>query len=172
MKENVWQAHQHKLGLLTERSVSLLEIKEIYQNLLIQHANISKGVTDAIERNDYVQLSHLLVNRSKIQSAIKEIESLNEHELNSQVSMNNRLSKALKDTAITMESKGEDILLNVINNLDKLNQSAHSMVLKATSISNKTISRGNQLSYQAGKFLVHKTSEGVAKLADVIQKRS
>jgi hypothetical protein len=147
MKENVWQGHQHKLGLLTERSVSLLEIKEIHQNLLIQHTAISEELTDAIERNDYVQQSHLLVNRSKIQSAIKEIESLNEHELNSHVSMNDRISKALKDAAITMESKGEDILLNVINNLDKLNQSAHSMVSKVTSISNKTISRGIQLSH-------------------------
>lgn len=172
MKENVWQEQQHKLGLLMERSVSLLEIKEIHYNLLIQNAAISEEVADAIERNDYVQLSHLLINRSKILSAIKEIESLHEHELNSPVSMNDRISEALKDAAITMESKGEDILLNVINNLDKLNQSAHSMVLKATSISNKTISRGNQLSHKVGKFLVHKTSEGVAKLAEVIQKRS
>ncbi|CAM3489502.1 hypothetical protein GCM10009865_32400 [Aeromicrobium ponti] len=172
MKENVWQEQQHKLGLFTEKSVSLFEIKEIHQNLLIQQAAISEEIAVAIIRNEYVKLSHLLVNRSKIQSAIKEIEFLHEDELNSHVSMNDRISKALRDAAITMESKGEDILLNVISNLDKLNKSAHSMISKATSISNKTFSRGNQLSHQAGKFLVHKTSEGLAKLSDVIQKRS
>lgn len=171
MKENVWQEQQHKLGLFTERSVSLLEIKEIHQKLLIQHTAISEEVADAIERNDYVELSHLLVNRGKIQSAIKEIEVLHEDEL-SHVSMNDRIGKALKDAAATMESKGEDVLSNVINNLDKFNQSAGNMVTKAISISNKTLSKGNQLNHRAGKLLIHKTSEGLAKLADIIQKRS
>jgi len=172
MKENVWQEYQHKLGLFKEKSESFLEIKEIHEILLNQHAAISKEVADAIERNDYVELSHLLVNRSKIQTAIEEIKPLHNNELNTYVSMNDRIGKTLKDAATTMESKGEDLLLNVINNLDKLNQSAQSMLSKATAISSKTISRGNQLSHHAGKLLIHKTSEGLAKLADIIQKRS
>ncbi|MED4353962.1 hypothetical protein P9265_16740 [Schinkia azotoformans] len=172
MKENVWQEHQHKLGIFTERSVSLIEIKEIHQNLLIQHSAISEEVADAIERNDYVELSHLLVNRSKIQSAINEVESLHEDELNCPISMNDRIGKALKDAAATLESKGEDMLSNVTNNLDKLNKVAGNMVTNAISISNKTLSKGNQLNHRAGKLLIHKTSEGLAKLADIIQKRS
>lgn len=172
MKENVCQEHQHKLGLLTERSVSILEIKEIHQNLLIQHAAISEEVADAIERNDYVNLSHLLVNRSKIQSAIKEVESLHEDELHSPDSMNGRICKALKDAAATMESKGEDMLSNVINNLDKFNQIAGNLVTRAISISNKTLRKGNQLNHRAGKLFIRRTSEGLAKLADIIQKRS
>ncbi|HHW36179.1 MAG TPA: hypothetical protein GXX18_02600 [Bacillales bacterium] len=151
MKENVWQEHQHKLGILVERSVSLLEI---YQNLLIQHVAISEEVEDAIERNDYVKLSHLLVNRSKIQSAIKEVESLHVDELNSPDSMNGRICKALKDAAATMESKGEDMLSNVINNLDKFNQTAGNMVTRAISISNKTLSKGNQLNHRAVQLLI------------------
>lgn len=172
MKENVWKEYQHKLGIFTERSVSLLEIKEIHQNLLIQHAAISEEVADAIERNDYVNLSHLLVIRSKIQSAIKEVESLHEDELNSPDSMNSRICKVLKDAAATMESKGEDMLSNVTHNLDKFNQTAEDMVTRAISISNKTLSKANQLNHQAGKLLIRRTSEGLAKLADIIQKRS
>jgi hypothetical protein len=115
MKENVWQKHQHKLGLFTEKSESFLEIKEIHEILLNKLSAISEDVADAIDRNDYVKLSHLLVSRSKLQTAIEEIESLHEDELNTHVSLNNRIGKALKDAAATMEAKGEDILLNVIN---------------------------------------------------------
>ncbi|WP_048718284.1 hypothetical protein [Bacillus sp. 522_BSPC] len=172
MKENVWQEQQLKLGLFTEKSESFLELKEIHEILLNKHASISEDVAGAIEANDYVKLSHLLVSRSKLQIAIEEIESLNEDELNTHDSLNDRIGNALKDAAATMETKGEDILLNVIHNLDKLIQSAHSMVSKATLISNKTISKGNQLSHQSGKLLIHKTSEGLVKLADLIQKRS
>jgi uncharacterized protein YicC (UPF0701 family) len=171
MKENVWQKQQYKLGLLTERSVSLLEVKEIHQNLLTQFASISEEIADAIERNDYVTLSHLLANRNKIQSAINEIESLYEDELISHISITNRISKALKDTATTMENKGEDMLSKVTNNLDRLNETTGDVVTKAIWISNKTLSKGNQLNHRAGKLIIHKTSDGLTKLANLIQKR-
>ncbi|TLS35407.1 hypothetical protein [Pseudalkalibacillus caeni] len=171
MKENVWKRQQYKLGLLTERSVSLQEVKEIHQNLLNQLASISEEVAEAIERNDYVRLSHLLANRSKIQSAINEIESLYEDELISHISITDRISKALKDTATTMEDEGEDILSKLTNNLDRLNESAGDVVTKAIVISIKTLSKGNQLNHRVGKLIIHKTSDGLAKLADIIQKR-
>ncbi|MEI5908360.1 hypothetical protein WAK64_14990 [Bacillus spongiae] len=172
MKGNVSPEQQLKLGLFTEKSESYLKLIEIHEILLNQRASILKDVADAIERNDYVKLSHLLVSRSNIQTAIEEIEALHEDELNTHVSLNDRLGRALKDAAASMEAKGEDILLNVIHNLDKLNQSAHSMISKATSITSKTVSRGNKLSHHAGQLLIHKTSEGLVKLADIIQKRS
>lgn len=171
MKENVWRRQQYKLGLLTERSISLQEVKDTHQNLLNQLASISEEVAEAIERNDYVTLSHVLANRSKIQLAINEIESLYEDELISHISITDRISKALKDTATTMEKKGEDMLSKVTNNLDRLNESAGDVVTKAILISNKTLSKGNQLNHRAGKLIIHKTSDGLTKLADIIQKR-
>lgn len=171
MKENVWKRQQYKLGLLTERSVSLQEVKEIHQNLLNQLASISEEVAEAIERNDYVTLSDLLANRSKIQLAINEIEFLYEDELISHISITDRISKAHKDTATTMENKGEDMLSKVTNNLDRLNESAGDVVTKAILISNKTLSKGNQLNHLAGKLIIHKTSDSLTKLANIIQKR-
>ncbi|MFB6466463.1 hypothetical protein ACE38V_06505 [Cytobacillus sp. Hz8] len=172
MKENVWQVHQHKLGSFTEKSVSFLEIIEIHRTLLNKQAAISEELTDAIERNDFVKLSHLLVIRNRIQTAIKEIESLHGDELNFHNSMNCRIGNVLKDAATTVESKGEEILLNVIHNLDKFNHSAHSILEKAILFSNKTFSKGNHLNHIVVKLLVHKASEGLVKLANAFQKRS
>ena len=69
-----------------------------------------------------------------------------------------------------MEANGEVLLLNVSNSLEKLNQSAHSLVTKSLDISFKAFSKGNQLNHKAGKFLVEKTSKGLFKIADAIYK--
>ncbi|PMC35510.1 hypothetical protein CJ195_19075 [Bacillus sp. UMB0899] len=173
MKENVWNEKQNQqLVSSAGRNVSVLEIKEIHQTLINQQTSISEEVADAIERNDYVKLSQLLVTRSKIQSAITEIESLHKAELDISVPMNDRIGKSLKDTVSAMESRGEDLLLNIINNLDSFNETAHSIVSKATLTSLKTFSRSNQLGHQAGKLIIHRTAGILSKLADTIQKRS
>jgi flagellar biosynthesis component FlhA len=125
-----------------------------------------------VEQNDYVNLAHLLVTRSKIETALNEVESVYQSEFNTQVTTNHRIGNALKNAAEKMEAKGEDMLLMVTTNLGKLNDSTHSMITNATALSNKTISKGNQLGHDAGRFLIHKTSEGFSKFANSIQKRS
>lgn len=171
MKKNMNYAKQYNLGLPIERSISIVEVKEIHQNLLNQHANISGEIAEVVEQNDYVKLAHLLVIRSNIETAINEIESAYESEFKKQVETNHHISNALKDAAVKMEAKGEDMLINVASNLEKLNDSTHTMISIATALSYKTISKGNQLGHDASKLLIRKTSEGLARLADIIQKR-
>lgn len=163
---------QYHCGSSNERSITLIEVKEIHQNLLNQHANISDGIADVVGQNDYVRLAHLLVTRSKIETAINEIESAYQSEFNKQIETNYRISNTLKDAAEKMESKGEEMLLKVTSNLEKLNNSTHTIITIATALSNKTISRGNQLGHDVGRLLIHKTSEGLSRLADIIQKKS
>ncbi|WP_191566561.1 hypothetical protein [Metabacillus idriensis] len=172
MKKNMTREKQYHCGSSNERSISLIEVKEIHQHLLNQHADISDEIADVVEQNDYVKLAHLLVTRSKIETAINEIESAYQSEINIQVETNHCISNALKDAAMKMEFKGEDMLLKVTSNLEKLNNSTHTMITIATSLSNKAISKGNQLSHDASRLLIHKTSEGLSRLADIIQKRS
>ncbi|GAE93890.1 hypothetical protein JCM21714_3002 [Gracilibacillus boraciitolerans JCM 21714] len=172
MEKNMKRVKQNHCGSSNERSISLIEVKEIHQNLLNQHADISDEIANVVEENDYVKLAHLLVTRSKIETAINDIESAYQSEFNKQVETNHRISNALKDAAEKMESKGEDMLLKVTSNLEKLNDSTHTMITIATVLSNKTISKGNQLGHDAGRLLIHKTSEGLSRLATIIQKRS
>jgi uncharacterized protein YicC (UPF0701 family) len=171
MKKNMPRVKQYHCGSSIERRISLIEVKEIHQNLLNQHVDISNEIADVVEQNDYVKLAHLLVTRSKIEIAINEIESAYQSEFNIQVEMNHCISNALKDAAEKLESKGEDMLLRVTSNLEKLNDTTHTMITIATAISNKTISKGNQLGHDASKLLIRKTSEGLSRLADIIQKR-
>lgn len=172
MEKNMKRVKQYHCGSSNERSISLIEVKEILQHLLNQHANISDEIASVVEQNDYVKLAHLLVTRSKIETAINEIESAYQSEVNKQVETYHRISNALKDAAEKMESKGEDMLLKVTSNLEKLNDSTHTMITIATGLSKRTISKGNQLGHEAGRLLINKTSEGLSKLATIIQKRS
>ncbi|MBU8730766.1 hypothetical protein KM915_11955 [Cytobacillus oceanisediminis] len=172
MEKKITRVKQYHCGSSNERSISLIEVKEIHQNLLNQHADISDEIADVVEQNDYVKLAHLLVTRSKIETAINEIESAYQSEFNKQIETNYRISNTLKDAAEKMESKGEKMLLKVTSNLEKLNNSTHTIVTIATALSNKTISKGNQLGHDAGRLLIHKTSEGLSRLATIIQKRS
>lgn len=120
MKKNITRVKQYLCGLSNERSISLIEVKEIHQNLLNQHEDISAEIADVVEQNDYVKLAHLLVTRSKIESAINEIESAYQSEFNKQIETNYLISNALKDAAVKMEAKGEDMLIKVTRNLEKL----------------------------------------------------
>ena len=166
MRKNLWLDHE----LINGKGVSIPEIKTIYQSLLNENERIKDEIVDSIECNDYVRLSHLLVSRSKIQSAIKDVESLHEDDLKDYVSTKERVSQVLSNAANYMEANGEVLLLNVSNSLEKLNQSAHSLVTKSLDISFKAFSKGNQLNHKAGKFLVEKTSKGLFKIADAIYK--
>lgn len=168
MRKNLWLDHE----LIDGKGVPIPEIKTIYQSLLSENERIKDEIVDSIECNDYVRLSHLLVSRSKIQSAIKDVESLHEDDLKDYVSTKERVSQVLSNAANSMEANGEDVLLNVTNSLEKLNQSAHSLLTKSLDISSKAFSKGNQLNNMAGKLLVKKTSKGLSKLADAINKKS
>lgn len=172
MEKNMTRVKQYHCGSSNERSISLIEVKEIHQNLLNQHADISDEIADVVAQNDYVKLAHLLVTRSKIETAINEIESTYQSEFNIHVETNHCISNALKNAAEKMEAKGEDVLLKVTSNLEKLNDSTHTMITIATGLSRKTISKGNQLGHNAGRLLIHKTSESLSRLATIIQKRS
>ncbi|WP_404469258.1 hypothetical protein [Sutcliffiella horikoshii] len=171
MEKKITRVKQYHSGSSNERSISLIEVKEIHQKLLNQYANISDEIAYVVEQNDYVKLAHLLVARSKIETAINEIESAYQSEFNKQVETYHPISKALKDAAEKMESKGEDMLLKVTSNLEQLNDSTHTMIAIATALSNKTISKGNQLGHDTSKLLIRKTSEGLSRLATIIQKR-
>ncbi|MDC3415111.1 hypothetical protein NC797_15095 [Aquibacillus sp. 3ASR75-11] len=158
--------------LINGKGVSIPEIKTIYQSLLNENERITNEIVDSIECNDYVRLSHLLVSRSKIQDAIKEIESLHEDELIGQMPTKERVSRLLNNAAESLETSGDEVLLNVSNSLEKFNHSAHSLVTKTINISTKAFSKGNQLNHKAGKYLVKKTSKGLSKLADAIKDKS
>lgn len=119
MEKKITRVKQYHCGSSNERSISLIEVKEIHQNLLNQHADISDEIADVVEQNDYVKLAHLLVTRSKIETAINEIESAYQSEFNKQIETNYRISNTLKDAAEKMESKGEKMLLKVTSNLEK-----------------------------------------------------
>lgn len=168
MRKNLWLDHE----LINGKAVPIPEIKTIYQSLLHENERIKDEIVDSIECNDYVRLSHLLVSRNKIQTALKEVEALHEDDLKNCVSTKERLSYALTNAAESLESRGEDVLLNAIKGLEKMNQSTHSLVTKSLDISSKAFSKGNQLYHKAGKFLVKKTSQGLSKLADTINKKS
>ncbi|MGY3714923.1 hypothetical protein ACWE42_05310 [Sutcliffiella cohnii] len=168
MRKNLWMDHE----LINGKGVPIPEIKTIYQSLLNENERIKVEIVDSIECNDYVRLSHLLASRSKIQSAIKEVESLHEDDLKDYVSTKERVSLVLSNAANSMEANGEDVLLKVTNSLEKLNQLAHSLVTNSLDISSKAFSKGNQLNHKAGKFLVKKASNGLFKLANAINKKS
>lgn len=168
MRKNLWLGHE----LINGKGVSIPEIKTIYQSLLNENERINDEIVDSIECNDYVRISHLLGSRNKIQRALKEVEALHEEDLNNYASTKERVSYALTNAAELLESKGEDVLLTVIKSLDKMNQSTHSLVAKSLDFSSKAFSTGNQLNHKAGKFLVKKTSQGLSKLADAINKKS
>jgi hypothetical protein len=157
--------------LINGKGVPIPEIKSIYQSLLNENERIKNQIVESIESNDYVRLSHLLTSRSKIQTAIKEVESLHENDLKNYVSTKERVSYILTNAAESLESKGEDVLLNVIKSLEKMNQSTHSLVTKSLDISSKAFSKGNQLNHKAGKLLLKKTSQGLSKLSDAINKK-
>lgn len=168
MRKNLWLNHE----LINGKGVSIPEIKTIYQSLLNENERIKDEIVDSIECNDYVRLSHLLASRSKIQTALIEVEALHEDDLKNNVSTKERVSYVLTSAAESLESRGEDVLLNFIESLEKMNQSTHSLVTKSLDISSKAFSKGNQLNHKAGKFLVKKTSKGLSKLADAINKKS
>ncbi|MGG4179280.1 hypothetical protein ABEW03_08215 [Virgibacillus pantothenticus] len=168
MRKNLWLDNE----LINGKGVPIPEIKTIYQSLLNENERIKDEIVDSIECNDYVRLSHLLDSRSKIQTALLEVEALHEDDLKNNVSTKERVSYALTNAAESLESKGEDVLLNVIKSLEKMNQSTHSLVTKSLDISSKAFSKGNQFNHKAGKFLVKKTSQGLSKLADTINKKS
>ncbi|MFD1851040.1 hypothetical protein [Oceanobacillus bengalensis] len=168
MGKNLWLDHE----LIDGKGVPIPEIKTIYLSLLNENEKIKDEIVVSIECNDYVRLSHLLVSRSKIQSAIKDVESLHEDDLKDYISTKKRVSQVLSNAANSMEANGEDVLLNVSNSLEKLNQLAHSLVTKSLDISFRAFSKGNQLNHKAGKFLVEKTSKGLCKIADAIYKKS
>ncbi|MDC3418613.1 hypothetical protein [Aquibacillus salsiterrae] len=169
MQKNITTKHHNQFF---DRSISIPEIRSIYQSLLSQYEDVSDEIEETVDRNDYVKLSHLLVQRSKIQSAIENIESIHEDDLATGLSFNGRIARLLNNVADITQTKGEDVLDAVTSSLERMNQSAQSMATKATSMSTKTFDKGNQLSHQAGTFLVHKTSKSLAKLADTFQKRS
>ncbi|WP_047980172.1 hypothetical protein [Ornithinibacillus contaminans] len=168
MRKNLWLNYE----LISGKGVSIPEIKTIYQSLLNEKERINDEIVDSIECNDYVRLSQLLANRSKIQTALLEVEALHEDELKNYVSTKERVSYVLTNAAESLESKGEDVLLNVIKSLEKMNQSTHSLVTKSLDFSSKAFSKGNQLNHKAGKFLVKNTAKGLSKLSDAINKKS
>lgn len=168
MRKNLWMERE----MINGKGVPISEIRSIYQSLLNEDERINDEIVDSIECNDYVRLSHLLVSRNKIKTALKEVEALHEDDLKNYVSTKERVSYALTNAAESLESKGEDALLDVIKSLEKMNQSTHSLVTKSLDISSKAFSKGNQLNHKAGKFLVKKTSHGLSKLADAINKKS
>ncbi|MEC1159009.1 hypothetical protein [Cytobacillus horneckiae] len=168
MRKNLWLDHE----LINGKGVTIPEIKTIYQSLLNDDERIKDEIVDSIECNDYVRLSHLLASRSKIQTAIKEVESLHEDVLKNYVSTKERVSHVLSNAAESLESKGEDVLLDIVKGLEKMSHSTHSLVTKSLDISSKAFSKGNQLNHKVGKFLVKKTSKGLFKLANAINKKS
>ncbi|MEN1966603.1 hypothetical protein WMZ97_00880 [Lentibacillus sp. N15] len=156
--------------LLNGKSISMPEIRTIYQTLIDQYEGLSSEIVDSIERNDYVRLSHLLTRRKKLQTALEDIESLHEDELIPQRTVKERIANVFKVSAEVTESKGEDTLIKITDSIEKVNHSAHNIASKTLGFSNKTISKGNQLNHSVGKFLVNKTSKGLSKLADVFNK--
>ena len=168
MRKNLWMDHE----LINGKGVFIPEIKTIYQSLLNENERIKDEIVDSIECNDYVRLSQLLDSRSKIQTALLEVKGLHEDDLRDNISTNERFSYALTNTAESLEPRGEDVLLNVIKSLEKMNQTTHRLVTKSLDISSKAFSKGNQVNHKAGKFLVKKTSKGLSKLADAINKKS
>ncbi|WP_330948770.1 hypothetical protein [Virgibacillus sp. MG-45] len=135
MRKNLWLDHE----LINGKRVPIPEIKTIYQSLLNEDERIKNEIVDSIECNDYVRLSHLLVSRNKIQTALKEVEALHDEDLNNYASTKERVSYALTNAAESLESIGEDVLLKVIKSLEKMNQSTHSLVTKSLDISSLAI---------------------------------
>ncbi|MCT1577059.1 hypothetical protein M3E13_04280 [Oceanobacillus kimchii] len=157
--------------LLNGKSISIAEVRLIYQTLLAQYEGLSVEIVDSVERNDYVRLSRLLSRRKKLQTALDDIKSLHEDDLVTQRSIKKRIADVLNTSAETTESKGEDTLIKITNNLEKVNNSAYNIASKTLDLSTKTISKGNQLNHSVGKFLVNKTSKGLSKLADKFNKQ-
>ena len=91
MNMNIWNYNK----LINGKSIPLAEMKSIYQELLEEQALIATEVRHIVEVNDYVKLNQMLSKRSKIQSAIKEIELLHGEELMNSNTDNKRLSDTL-----------------------------------------------------------------------------
>lgn len=161
MKMNVCNYNK----LINGQSISISEVKSIYQELLDEESLLAAEILHTIETNDYVKLTHLLTNRSKIQVAIKEIESLHGKDLINYKSHKERVSSTLEQYAESLSSFG------MVQRLDDLNESAHNMLTKTFNLSSKVLSTSNKLNQKLGNHLLKKAVRGISKVSVAMTKK-
>jgi hypothetical protein len=105
-----------------------------------------------------------------VEAALNELITLYADELSTAQSFRNQIFTRLRNSAQMIDEKGEDLLLNLSDTLDKLNQSVHTNASKALELTAKVFSLSNQLHHKTGRFLLNQTSTSLSKLADVFKK--
>jgi uncharacterized protein YicC (UPF0701 family) len=170
MRKNIWEDYWTQYERINGKNISPREVQMIHKELLKQYEEIAQEIVGSIDRNDYVKLSLLITRRKKVKTALNELLSLYADELSSAQIFRNRISTGLRDCAQMIEEKGEELLLDLSDTLEKLNQSVHTKASKALDCTSKVFNQSNQLHHKAAHFVVNQTSSSLLKLADVFKK--
>ncbi len=127
----------------------------IYHYLQQQYEDVVSRTNDAVQRNDYVQLLHLIEERQHLENAMNEIKSL-----------------AHADSSCNeAEIDADKIIEKMTNNVEAANQFLRRLLISSVDKTSKTITKGNQFSLKTTKTLMHKTANGLTKLADLIHQK-
>lgn len=170
MKKNVWEDYWSQYERINGKNISPTEAQMIHKELLNQYEEVAQEIVKSIDRNDYIKLSLLITRRKSVKTALNELLSLYAYELSSAQFFRNRISTRLRDRAHIIEEKGNDLLFDFGDTLDKLNQSVHTKASKALDCTSKVFSQSNQLHHKAARFVVNQTSASLSKLAEVLKK--
>jgi len=172
MKKCISQMLQNESDLLNGRSISLTEVKAIYNSLLNEYEENAREILGSIEDNDYIKLNRLITRRKQIVIALNAIELVHEKDDGAQSNIRDQVANVLSSSAKITDDKGEELLLMVTNSIEKVNRSIQKLMIKTINISSKTISNGNQFNHEVTKFLLNKASDGLSKLANKIRVKS
>lgn len=167
MKMHVWNYNK----LINGKSIPLAEVKSIYQELLEEQAFIATEVHHTVEANDYVKLNQLLSKRSKVQSAIKEIELLHGEELMNSNTDNKRLSDTLNRYIEALSAHQKDISSELNHCINHLNTSAHSLFKRAAKLPVDRFNLDKKKSRSVGDIMLKKTICGISKVSSTINRK-
>lgn len=170
MTKNIWEDYWTQYERINGKNISATEVQLIHKELLKQYEEVAQEIVSSIDRNDFVKLSLLITRRKRVKTALNELLSLYADELSSAQSFRDQISTGLRDWAQIIEEKGEELLLDLGDTLDKLNQSVHTHASKGLDCSSKIFSQSNQLHHKAARFVVNQTSASLLKLADIFKK--
>lgn len=167
MKMHVWNYNK----LINGKSIPLAEVKSIYQELLEEQAFIATEVHHTVEANDYVKLNQLLSKRSKVQSAIKEIELLHGEELMNSNTDNKQLSDTLNRYIEALSAQQKNISSELNYCINHSNTSAHSLLKRAAKLPVDRFNLDKKKSRSVGDIMLKKTIRGISKVSSTINRK-
>jgi len=167
MKMHVWNYNK----LINGKSIPLAEVKSIYQELLEEQAFIATEVHHTVEANDYVKLNQLLSKRSKVQSAIKEIELLHGDDVINYKTDTKRGLDILNRYVEALSTHQKDVSSELRHCINQLSTSAHSLFKNATKRSAAACNINKHNNHKLVDVLLKKTIREVSRMGASIRKK-